>query len=169
LSIVSLIAVSDRSCEVIGHQVMQCAGAPSRKVRVLKLAHSISRPEHSFVLLLSHARALTSREDLIDAPGISSATKINPMYTVIGAKCSLFIVRGGSRPRHCDGRRFVRGQESFDQRRATQERYPLLAQGTQQFDPVGIRKRQALQIETYSVGGASCRNDLSCLVDPCTQ
>jgi len=76
----------------------------------------------------------------------------------------------GNYPRgQCDRRRFVRGEESFDQLRATQERYPFLAQGTQQFDPAGIRKRQTLQIETYSVGGSSRRNDLSYLLDPCTE
>src|ERR1700689_2378266 len=82
---------------------------------------------------------------------------------------ALLIMRGSYRPRHSDGRRFVHGQESFDQRRATQERYPFLAQGAQQFDPAGIRKRQTLQIETYSVGGSGRRNDLSCLLDPCTE
>jgi hypothetical protein len=93
----------------------------------------------------------------------------NKSDVAVACPVSLFIMRWSDRPRHCDGRRFVRGQESFDQRRATQERNPLLAQGPQQLDPAGIRKRQTLQIETYSVAGSSRRNDLPRFLDPCTE
>jgi hypothetical protein len=44
-----------------------------------------------------------------------------------------------------------------------------LAQGAQQIDPTGIRKRQSLQIQAYLVDGSRCRNDVPRLVDPRTK
>jgi hypothetical protein len=124
---------------------------------------------HSHYRILGRSRALTSREDLIDAPGISSATKINWGARLLVLSVATHHARELSAWGQHDDRRFVHGQESFNQRRATQERYPFLAQGAQQLDPAGIRKRQTLQIETYSGGGLSRRNDLSYLLDPCTE